>query len=229
MNKVIPIGEHLYVVDEGEIQEGDWVIMNDEHPQGRLRKIYYFYEDQLMLDSKDDPNRGYGFLYRNECKRIITSTNPDLGLPLLPLPDEQKSLHQLTKEYCEANKVDRGGSYNYALQDIHKAFQMGYTAAKGKGRYSEEDMRKAYYRMETRYKGEPFEVFIKSLKPVPIGVELEWEPQFRFKIDGKWTEPCDFDSFLGPHIEEVKEDGKVLKTEWKDKKRFVIVKCWIYE
>jgi hypothetical protein len=63
-----------YLPVEGEIKEGDMMFIKFPHPQGQIRKCWYIYkheehEEQLMIDDPKDPNRGRGFLKRNEVKK----------------------------------------------------------------------------------------------------------------------------------------------------------------
>lgn len=85
--------QHLYVLSDDEIKEGDWVLMNDEHPDGKLRQIVWISKEpnQFAWNKTTDkwdipcnylylqhPKQGAGFLYSTECKKIIATTNPEL-------------------------------------------------------------------------------------------------------------------------------------------------------
>lgn len=85
--------QHLYLVSEEEIKEGDWMMMKDDHPKGRLRKCWEIYpafaeygddREQLMIDDPKDPKRGFGFLRRSETYKVIATTDKSLSLPLIP-------------------------------------------------------------------------------------------------------------------------------------------------
>lgn len=75
---------HVYILDcNAEIKEGDWMLKKDEQSSNRIRKCYYIFSDgiveQLMIDDPKDNNRGYGFLYRNECYKIVATTDSKLN------------------------------------------------------------------------------------------------------------------------------------------------------
>lgn len=85
--------QHLYFLSYDMIKEDDWMMLNDQHPQGRVRKCYWIAlasnelygladDDSLYIDPKDA--EGWGFCRRREVKKIISSTDPSLGLPSIP-------------------------------------------------------------------------------------------------------------------------------------------------
>ena len=90
--KAIKVENSIYLIDEtAEIKEGDYMLMKQEHSCGRIRKCWYIYgnneeynttgKEQLMIDDPKDPKRGFGFLFRDECWKIIATNNPELNLP----------------------------------------------------------------------------------------------------------------------------------------------------
>lgn len=83
-----------YLVSDDEIKEKDLpceVVMNDDHSEGRLRTIFEIYKgefgEQLMIDDPKDPKRGYGFLLRNECLKIIATPDQIHGSQIIPFND----------------------------------------------------------------------------------------------------------------------------------------------
>jgi hypothetical protein len=68
--------KNIYITSDEEIKEGDYMLLKYEHSHGRIRKCHYIYEEQLMIDAKEDI--GFGFCKRNEAKKIILTTDQDL-------------------------------------------------------------------------------------------------------------------------------------------------------
>jgi len=92
--RLIQSGEYIpvkpYLVSDDNIKESDLpcnVIMNDEHPEGRLRTIFEIYKsefgEQLMIDDPKDPNRGYGFLTKDECFKVIATPEQIHGCEII--------------------------------------------------------------------------------------------------------------------------------------------------
>ncbi len=112
INTLVPKSEfykpqHLYIVSDDEIKEGDWFILKDNHPHGRLRKCHYISDKQLMIDAKTDI--GWGFSYQEEAMKIIATTDFSLTiksqvcrfhryLPEIP--------QDFIKLYCEKGGID---------------------------------------------------------------------------------------------------------------------------
>ena len=108
-------------------------------------------------------------LWENGCYPIIATISKRLdGVPLIELTDD---VEQLWGAFIKSD-INNGSASSY---HVWLKLNNGYKAKTNK--YSEEDMHKAYYRNETRFKGEPFEVFIESLQnsKYPEHVELEME------------------------------------------------------
>ncbi len=68
--------QNIYITSDEEIKEGDYMLLKYEHSHGRIRKCHYIYEEQLMIDAKEDI--GFGFCKRNEVYKIILTTDQDL-------------------------------------------------------------------------------------------------------------------------------------------------------
>ncbi len=68
--------KNIYITSDEEIKEGDYMLLKYEHSHGRIRKCHYIYEEQLMIDAKEDI--GFGFCKRNEVYKIILTTDQDL-------------------------------------------------------------------------------------------------------------------------------------------------------
>lgn len=79
MQKIIKLSDTHYIIcDDSEIKEGDYMVLNYDHPSGKVRKCHYIvnngHEDQLMIDAKDD--FGWGFCKRDQVFKITHSTEP---------------------------------------------------------------------------------------------------------------------------------------------------------
>ena len=68
--------KNIYITNDEEIKEGDYMLLKYEHSHGRIRKCHYIYEEQLMIDAKEDI--GFGFCKRNEVYKITLTTDQDL-------------------------------------------------------------------------------------------------------------------------------------------------------
>lgn len=67
--------QHLYITSDDEIKKGDWTIdIGCKEPHGRLTTI----DNQTELDRYINADNGYNI------KKVIASTDPSLGLPLIP-------------------------------------------------------------------------------------------------------------------------------------------------
>lgn len=101
--KLIQTKDYLLLIDEeAEIKENDYLLLNNEHPKGRIRKCFHLTNNNALWNGKDwntlkgkhffiDPkeSEGWGFVTELECKKIIayyplTKEAKELDLPLLP-------------------------------------------------------------------------------------------------------------------------------------------------
>lgn len=164
----------------------------------------------LPISSLED----YGYL-------IIATTDPSLGLPLLPVVEEdveelaKKAQHDFT--WGKSKAFDLGFSYSGMMSNgyLH-GWKDGYKATSAK-KYTEEDLRKAFLAGESvefwRQKGgkeyPSIERYIQSLNPKPIQVEIETEEVELPCPDG--IEGCEV-----LHLEErpVIENGYVKVIRW---------------
>lgn len=158
--------------------------------------------------------------------KIIATTDPSLGLPLLPAIEEN-TLQQLVDE-LPVDWLGTGGlgsNPDKEAEDWKKRWDVAYKAAKAK-QYTEEDMRKAFIAgrkfqqggksaKEQPERNEPdFTDFIQYLNPKPVAVELEMKDigGEEWMGDNENGEPF-WNEILIPRV----ENG------------FVKVKQWYYE
>lgn len=149
--KLIRTTDYLLLIDEeAEIKENDYLLLNNEHPEGRIRKCFHLTNNNALWNGKDwntlkgkhffiDPkeSEGWGFVTELECKKIIayyplTKEVKELDLPLLPNPFEIDTY----KMFEIVDRTCKKGGYEHWL------FDQGYMAAQSK-QFSLEDMKKA--------------------------------------------------------------------------------------
>jgi hypothetical protein len=223
--KLIKIDGYRYVVDDSEIKDGDeskFII----HPStNTILRIVEFLTDGLRCENIDSSTEyGLGMNYKN-WKKLIASNNPDLSdLLWLPEPDGQEDIHSLSLKHFpyDAYRGNRTG-----IDDLHTgealrgAYCQGYGDAKGKGTYSEDEVKdilmRAMFRSDDEFRCS--NTFKRQMvdewwsmnipKPEPIGVEL------KIGVIHADRAPNGFESY----IETKKVNGK----------QSVIVKRFIYE
>ena len=165
--KLIQTKDYLLLIDEeAEIKENDYLLLNNEHPKGRIRKCFHLTNNNALWNGKDwntlkgkhffiDPkeSEGWGFVTELECKKIIayyplTKEAKELDLPLLPNPfieeieeiDENTYLKNIGHEcFLQMKKLNPSGGIR---EFIRMAVEFGYKAAQSK-QFSLEDMKKA--------------------------------------------------------------------------------------
>ena len=99
-----------YLPVEGEIKEGDMMLLIEPHPSGQLRKCHYIVNngiyDQLMIDAKED--KGWGFCKRDEVKKaklFLCSRDKQVGDKVI----NPESLEQV--DFTIADKTHFNGNY----------------------------------------------------------------------------------------------------------------------
>lgn len=149
---------------------------------------------------------------------ILASTDPYLGLPLLP------AINNIRKEAVKKSakawmSIPTEVKINAEGVDYTVGYVEGYEEAVSTKKYSEEDMKKCFFRANNlRYElrnkktsiEEEFDDYMKSLNPKPIAVEVEMRYETWYEGTKKLTNIHNF----------------VLKV---DENNTVIVKRWIYE
>lgn len=111
--KIIQLENQVLLVDKkSKLLKGDWHI-----------------EKELIINQF--PNY---LTDLSECIKIIASTKPLEGLPLLVIEDE---VDRLAYDYCD-NKVPKD-----VTRSLHYSFKQGYLKAKETFKFTEEDLRKA--------------------------------------------------------------------------------------
>lgn len=110
--------KHLYIISDDEIKEGDWFMLNEEHPQGRLRQCYHISDNNRLWNGENwdtlkgkhyfiQPiGKGSGFVTELECKKIIATTDISLNYikhdDTVPYPKgEQIRLPQPSQQFIE--------------------------------------------------------------------------------------------------------------------------------
>jgi hypothetical protein len=98
-------GQHLYIVDDSEIKDGDWFIFKNNlyKCNSTDEDLVYFYNQE-----QDEIER-----YINDCKKIIATTDPKLinqNGNMMYKSDEcdaAQPSQQFIKEYCEKGGIDK--------------------------------------------------------------------------------------------------------------------------
>lgn len=160
--KLIQTKDYLLLIDEeAEIKENDYLLLNNEHPKGRIRKCFHLTNNNALWNGKDwntlkgkhffiDPkeSEGWGFVTELECKKIIayyplTKEAKEFDLPLLPNPfieeiDENTYLKNIGHEcFLQMKKLNPSGGIR---EFIRMAVEFGYKAAQSK-QFSLDDVR----------------------------------------------------------------------------------------
>ena len=125
-NDYIGINQHLYIISDDEIKEGDWFVRNNE-----IHQCYKIYNDEIEFKtSKNSVYCGTNTLWdKNYCKKIIATTDTSLyihqketvSLPervfYLPQPSQQ-FIEKYIEEYNKGNIItDILIEYEYLLDD----------------------------------------------------------------------------------------------------------------
>ena len=142
------------------------------------------------------------------CWQIIASTDPSLGLPLLPPIEEKidyKGFNEVWIKFIHSIPPLNRTNVVQFTDEAKNIWKEGYKAAKAK-RYSEEDLEKALVMKNMGY-GKEF--IIQSLNPLPKQVEVEME---------------DFCDYEGEELWEITPDWRL-----KLKNNIIQVIRWIYE
>lgn len=184
---IISLNGQLYAVDkEAEIEENNIFILGNTEQSNHLiskatgQHLKYAVAMQEVFKTAKYPER---IPKQIMCVKIVTSTDPSLGLPLLPeIEEDIQTLRDIAiKKY---RKYGSG-----AVMVGIEAYFDGYKAAKAK-KYSEEDMRKAIkmakqcVAVSEANNGEEWiekiffhteEKIIQSFNLIPKQVELEIE------------------------------------------------------
>ncbi len=74
----------------------------------------------------------------------------------------QKEIEKYAEKYADGYSLDEAHTSYISFIDGYTKCQQDNTDKK----YTEEDLKKAYYRMETKFKSIPFEDFIQSLNKI---------------------------------------------------------------
>lgn len=83
--------QHLYILSDEEIKEGDWFLMN-----GCIERQCKFIENYLIVDTTE------GRHHYSVCKKIITSTDKSLNLP----EPSTSFIQKYIEEYNKGNKIE---------------------------------------------------------------------------------------------------------------------------
>ncbi len=97
--------KNIYITSDEEIKEGDYMLLTYEHSHGRVRKCHYIYEEQLMIDPKEDI--GFGFCKRQEVYKIIITTDQDLINDGVQVIDDEFLQWIVKNPSCEEVIVDK--------------------------------------------------------------------------------------------------------------------------
>lgn len=202
---IIHLNNYMYVVDKkAKIAKGEWYIFQ--------------FKDTTQLYNEANEQSEYYF-------KVIASTDPSLGLSLLPQIEEA--------EFSIVDKLVKMFPSQPLSGDKIAGFILGYKAAKAK-KYTEENMRNAIKMAkqcvayseaangkewtEVEFYHEEDEI-IKSFNPLPIAVEVEMEYEFKNTPDQQqWQEMS--------HSE--KMEYAVPTVPKVDKNNIIQVKRWIY-
>lgn len=167
---IVQLGEYLYALDkEAEIKEGD--------------KVYRHYDDGGSHIGDSLPNSDN--LKKDRVWKIIATSNPSLGIYLLPKIEED--WYKTSEEYSK--KIKSGNTTEEFISKM-QGFIDGYKAASSK-KYSQDDIDKAiasaYKACNMSVEGSKsfapdvlisrnfLEQYLKSLTPVPKAIEVEME------------------------------------------------------
>lgn len=192
-HKLIHTPNYLLVVDDSEIKERDYCLMFDDFGNLFLGGLPSQY---LGEKSGHHLNKGL----KKVIAHLPLNNSPILeGVDLLP-PLEQDDVDELAKEYGE----DIGNKDGTSAFD----YKRGYSKAKEKYKYTEEDMRKAI--SETRkgmlYNEQYEDEYIQSLSQpkMPVSFECDvksFEQEYRIPIrDVRITTPKGHTQWVGKYI-----------------------------
>ena len=102
--KVITISPYLYIVSDKDIKEGNYY-------NSLTNTILQCKKNNLIVNSEN-------------CKKVITSTNPELNLPLFELPSEEEREKAFNENVMETNTLyydkDLGEKYYNQLLKFAK-------------------------------------------------------------------------------------------------------------
>jgi hypothetical protein len=140
--ELIKTPEYLLVVDDSEIKEGDWLIVNDED----VMQMKSDYDNDMSNEDiwVGDSLNGYA-TYKDNCKKIIAhlplNNSPILeGVPLLPSLEDD--VEKMAKDYLFN---DYQNHFNVKTSDeqfgVFKGYMNGYNKAREKYKFTEEDVR----------------------------------------------------------------------------------------
>lgn len=175
---IIQVGEFLYAVDK------------EKRPKDRHPCISYHKETEApMFDEHYYEEDESYYVYKPSL--IVATNNPSLK-GVLELPPIEEDI----PEY-KADIPERLFMW-WIDKEIQDAYKAGYKAAQAKGKYTEEDMRKAFKA------GMHFGIdgmdnpgcneYLKSLSKVPKAIEVEMEKPIKLRTesmgaDELWSDP----------------------------------------
>jgi hypothetical protein len=194
--ELIHLNGQMYMVDGIPSLTGEWYI-----------------DDADAIRQSVTDNTEY-WLKREGYKKIVATTDPSLGLPLLPDIEEDVA-SMLLKRLAEL------GFPKMKTEEIHN-WSSQIVAAKAK-QYTKEDMwdaaRFGYDTANnnaddegTQMTGEEFQAFLQKLRPLPIAVEVEM-----VEVDNGDTEHDEGGTLPGAvtsELEPVIENGKIVVRKW---------------
>lgn len=196
---VVRLDEHYYILDlQTRPHKDDWYWASglpvNEH--STFANSVHYADDEndsgLIQGTKEEPTAFHGFKAYHIPYKIIATTNPSPGLPLMKLEEhisEADVLWELDQALLECSRgiiFDKNVFYpgapftpeQKAELKLEWLKQLGVWPIKSnKGGWTDEDMRKCWNEAQKRNGafGWTVDIFIKSLKPIPKQVEVEME------------------------------------------------------
>lgn len=100
----VAIPQHLYILSNEEIKEGDWVIMQTvwgkllDNSKKKPLKVLNQDKTDYLIAEQESPTKWKGNVSKDDCLKIIASTDESLGLPIPP--------DDFIKKYCELGGIE---------------------------------------------------------------------------------------------------------------------------
>ena len=182
-HKIINTENYLLIVDDSEIKDGEWVYVIDKNFLAR-----YFYN----LNSN----------YKKVIAHLPLNNSPILeGVILLPpLEDEvEKLCKQEAEKFHNKGKHDDWDIYNQLVYEDTEMIKIGYSKAKEKYKYTEEDLIDVFNFLSFSKKSYlEFKDFIQSLQQpkTPVGFECEMD---RILVNGYKNQPPNIIGFVADY------------------------------
>lgn len=104
--------QNIYITDDSEIKEGDWLIVNDED----VMQIKSSYDNDMTGEDiwVGDSLNGYA-TYKDNCKKIILTTDLDLIKNGVQSIDDEFLEWLIKNPSCEEIEVEWLGTYTFGV------------------------------------------------------------------------------------------------------------------